>query len=695
MINFKRRRFCGPVLLAALLLIGVLLIELKHPYFFLQDDNRDGVLPNLVHTFDSLLGGELAQYNFHQFLGYPFLAAGQTGVLYPLNYLAVFLSRMLLGHSFLAVDLLVVMHLLIGALGFYALIRSFKLDGRVAVLAGLSWSFSSFIFFGSDSWVVISAIAAWFPWMIFLSLRHYRNPGWQGLLLSLLPRLALFYVGYIQYFICGVIFEFITLLLYALTDRERPGRGLAILSILKGYVASYLLVLIFSLPLLLPMARLTAVSAGRDAKLAFEVFASQSFPIGQLLLGLFFPFLTAGEGTYASFRNLLNLSHIGYVPLGALLVWFALKSMDSWGRRSLFRFKSFEGRKVALTPFVLPMAIALLWSSSVAFNGLLYLLPIINRFRWPFKMAVFLDFYLILLAAVVLAELVERISWKKKAKELLLLGLVGVQLVNFLFLYIVMPYRDFGEHHGDSIPLEEPLREELAGGRIVSVGFRIWEPSVGNSRSYKTAPTLGFNYATLWSLEQFAGYEPFIGKDNVRATLGLNFTAIYPSSRPLPVEYLRQAGVCWYLLPPELEGEYGGLIESYGMVKRFEDGDRVVFFDPGAEALVSFVGKPGGVESYWLTTNSIRVGTDLEEPGVLVLNYLYHANFRATVDGEPVRLVADEGIGMRVEVPAGEHRVVVEYVDPDFRFGLIVSLTGALGLGGVLILLRVRRRPGV
>ena len=46
MINFKRRRFCGPVLLAALLLIGVLLIELKHPYFFLQDDNRDWVILN-------------------------------------------------------------------------------------------------------------------------------------------------------------------------------------------------------------------------------------------------------------------------------------------------------------------------------------------------------------------------------------------------------------------------------------------------------------------------------------------------------------------------------------------------------------------------------------------------------------------------------------------------------------------------
>ena len=695
MINFKRRRFCGPVLLAALLLIGVLLIELRHPYFFLQDDNRDGVLPNLVHTFDSLLGGELAQYNFHQFLGYPFLAAGQTGVLYPLNYLAVFLSRALLGHSFLAVDLLVVMHLLIGALGFYALVRSFKLDGRIAVLAGLSWSFSSFIFFGSDSWVVISAIAAWFPWMIFLSLRHYRNPGWQGLLLSLLPRLALFYVGYIQYFICGVIFEFITLFLYALTDRRQESRRRAVLSFLKGYLPSYLLVLIFSLPLLLPMARLTAVSAGRDAKLAFEVFAGQYYPIGQLLLGLFFPFLTVGEGTYASFRNLLNLSHIGYVPLGGLLLWFGLKWKENRGHRSLFRFRSYEGRRVALTPFVLPLAIALLWSSSVAFNGLLYLIPMINRFRWPFKMAVFLDFYLILLAAVVLAELVERIPWKRKARELLVLGLIGVQLVNFLFLYIVMPYRDFGEHHGDSVPLEEPLREELAGGRIVSVGFRIWEPSVGNSRSYKTVPTLGFNYATLWSLEQLGGYEPFISRDHVRAALGLNFSSIFPSSRPLPVEYLRQAGVCWYLLPPELEGEYGELIESYGMVKRFEDGDRVVFFDPGAEALVSFAGEADGVERYRLMTNSIRVETDLEEPGVLVLKYLYHANFRATVDGEPVRLVADEGIGMRVEVPAGEHRVVVEYVDPDFRFGLVVSLTAALGLGGVLVLLRFRRRIGL
>lgn len=414
-----------------------------------------------------------------------------------------------------------------------------------------------------------------------------------------------------------------------------------------------------------------------------------------MFLGLFFPFLTVGEGTYASFRNLLNLSHIGYVPLAVLLVWFALNLKDSWGRRRLFRLKSFEGRKVPLVPFVIPTALALLWSSSLPFNGLLYMLPILNRFRWPFKMAVFLDFFLILIAAVVLAGLAERIPWKRKAKELLLLGLIGVQLLNFLFLYMVMPYRDFGEHHGDSLPLLEPLREELVGGRIVSVGFKVWEPTASNSRSYKTAPTLGFNYATLWSLEQFAGYEPFIGKDNDRATLGLNFTAIYPSSAPLRVEYLRKAGVCWYLLPPELEEEYGALFASYGIVRRFEDGDRVVFYDPGAVAMVSFARVAGGVESYSLTTNSIRVETDLEEPGVLVLNYLYHANFRATVDGEPVRLVADEGIGMRVEVPAGEHRVVVEYVDPDFRFGLIVSLTGALGLGGVLVLLRVRRRPGV
>ena len=683
MISFRKRRFCGPVLLAALLLLGVLLVEWRHPYFFLQDDNRSGVLPNLVHTFDSLLGGELAQYNFHQLLGYPFLAAGQTGVLYPLNYLAVFLSRVLLGHSFLAVDLLVVMHLLIGALGFYALVRFLGLERKIAVLAGLSWSFSSFIFFGSDSWVVISALAAWFPWMIFLSLRHYRNPGWRGLLPALIPRLALFYAGYIQYFICGVIFEFITLFFYALADRNRGSqvsRGKAVLSFLKGYLPSYLLVLVFSLPLLLPMAALIFDSVGRDARLPFEEFAGQYYPIGQLLLGLFFPFLTVGEGTYASQRNLLNLSHIGYVPLAALVAGFFL-----WWR------KGRGASRIPVLPFGVSMSLALLWGSSVHFNRLLYLVPIINRFRWPFKMVVFLDFFLILIGAVFLGDLLGRIPWKRKAKELLLLGLIGVQLVNFLFLYVAMPYRDFGEHHGDSLPLEEPLQEELAGGRIVSVGFRIWEPSVGNSRSYKTAPTLGFNYATLWSLEQLGGYEPFIRKENARAALGLNFSSIYPSSKALPVEYFRTAGVSWYLLPPELEGEYEGLLAAYGMVKRFEDEDRVVFHDPGGEPMVSFLGEDGGVQGWELTTNSIRVETELEVPGVLVLNYLYHPNFRVTVDGKPVDLEPLEKVGMRLVVPAGRHKVVVSYVDPEFRLGLVAALTAGAGLGAFLVFRRLVR----
>ncbi len=67
------------VCLAAVLLP----LEIKYPYYFLQDDNRDATLPWLVHNWRSLQEGEVALYNFHQYSGYPQLGTGQNGTLFP------------------------------------------------------------------------------------------------------------------------------------------------------------------------------------------------------------------------------------------------------------------------------------------------------------------------------------------------------------------------------------------------------------------------------------------------------------------------------------------------------------------------------------------------------------------------------------------------------------------------------------
>src|SRR5659263_672398 len=57
------------------LLLFFVIIEIRHPYMFLQDDNRDLGLPNFVHAYRSLMNGEIALFNFHQYLGTPFMGS--------------------------------------------------------------------------------------------------------------------------------------------------------------------------------------------------------------------------------------------------------------------------------------------------------------------------------------------------------------------------------------------------------------------------------------------------------------------------------------------------------------------------------------------------------------------------------------------------------------------------------------------
>jgi hypothetical protein len=78
---------------------------------------------------------------------------------------------------------------------------------------------------------------------------------------------------------------------------------------------------------------------------------------------------------------------------------------------------------------------------------------------------------------------------------------------------VFVPQRTFGTHL-DKVPFDEPLKDVFKDGRIIAIGFNIWEPDKKNLKgfSYHTAATLGFNYPTLWGLYAFAGYDPLVSK---------------------------------------------------------------------------------------------------------------------------------------------------------------------------------------
>ncbi|OOM74857.1 bacterial membrane protein YfhO [Clostridium sp. BL-8] len=660
--------FAYPLALVFLVLTSLVFIEYKHPYFFLQDDNRDSYLPYFVHNYESILNGELPLYNFHQFLGIPSLAIGQTAALYPITYFSVFLSKYVFGHYFAAIDIQVIIHLMIGAVGFYKLIKFFGNDHKAAFFGGLTWPLSSFVIYVSNSWVVVAAVAAYFPWMLLFSFSLYKRPTLKTMIYAVLVRLLLFYAGHVQYFIYSVIFEFITVICNVTYSTPSGKKRTSVFNFLKKYVESYIYVFIFSLPLLLPMWHLMTISYQRSEKLPFEVFVDEYFPINQLVKGLFYPFLQIDENTEFSYRNMINLSHIGYIPIVILVIGIIEK----------YIIKSKKSTKNSVNPafFIIPMLIALLWSTNWIFNAVIYSIPILNRFRWPFKLALFLDFYLIVIASICLSNFIKQLSLREAAKKALFCLIIGIQIFNFIFLYIGTPYKDFGEHHADKLPLEEKLKDKLTGGRIISLGFDIWSPTPKNNANYLTAPTMGFSYATLWGLDYLAGYEVLITQANLDAALGLNFTGIVNENDSIKIDYFRKAAVKWYIVPKSKADKYSEKLNAYGIVKKYEDEYRVVFYDEKAYPMVfNSSGEQVESDNYKVTTNNIELNVNLQQSDKIIFNNIYNPFFEGYVDGKKVELKPINNINFFITVPEGKHKILIKYKDPYLIIGTYIAIT--------------------
>ena len=79
-----------------------------------------------------------------------------------------------------------------------------------------------------------------------------------------------------------------------------------------------------------------------------------------------------------------------------------------------------------------------------------------------------------------------------------------------------------------------------------------------------------------------------------------------------------------------------------------------------------------------------RVDLDLEadRPAMVVLAQSFYHPWRAFVDGAPTRIWRADYAFQAVQVPAGQHRLVLRYVDWNFRVGAVISL---ISLAGCLI----------
>jgi hypothetical protein len=129
-----------------------------------------------------------------------------------------------------------------------------------------------------------------------------------------------------------------------------------------------------------------------------------------------------------------------------------------------------------------------------------------------------------------------------------------------------------------------------------------------------------------------------------------------------------------------------------------DDPRRLVKLDPRKRALVDHAPQPPPAgDDRPLVPARITVAerqrlvieADTPAPGVLVVSETHYPGWTVTVDGKPAELLRADYALRGVALPAGKHVVEMRFSSRPTRLGLLLSLLGLAGLGGLLFRRRV------
>lgn len=675
--------------LVTVMLLGA--VEIVHPFYFLQDDSRVQFLPYYVHNLRSLLAGEFPQFNFHQHLGTP--VSIQYAPFYPLYYLGALLSYQLRGDYFATMEIVATIHLLIAVSGFYAFMRNFRMHEISCCFGALAWTFCSFVMTVGNSWIHITGFAAYLPWILLYSCRQLRPFSSGNFVKLAFIRLLALALGNPQFFAYTVLFDLLTIggiYLSGLRQRESgrvtddSGNGyfppfprLAI-----TWLSNYLFVVVLALPLLLSALHQVKVSFDRQQTFSWEAFTFSSYDLGQWLHGLLMPFSDLPEHLIGEQQF---ISHCGYLTL-----IFVLIALAGYAR---------SRRNHLVGVFTLLAVFSLLWAGDILVTRVIYHLPVYNRFRWPFKLAFLTSFYIATVATCGFDQFYEGIAvCRRRGKAIaaaVAAALLLLHLFNFFAIYALIPQHKLSQHD-DSVPFAEPLQKKLGDGRIVSVGLDVFKDGEKALWGH-SAPSLGFNYATLWGLYHFGGYDGLLPERNFQATLGCNWRsdfnvapgAALDVAAEVPLEHFRIWGVKWYVIDSRVP-----LVNADELKLQFADQYRNVYFDQAGRPFAYWQDRSSGSPAHKFGANAVEIVTEKAGEAKLVVNLLNNPYFMATVDGKQVSIEETEDGQVSLMVPGGRHLVVIRYTDRDLVRGVILSgvcLVSMMFWGGVRL---YQRRKG-
>jgi hypothetical protein len=672
-IRAKKEIFFG-VLLIFVLAGWLSFLEATKPNFFLFGDNSSYFLPSYINNWRAVVEEKtIPLITWHQFLGQTYLGQGQNSVLYPPVYGAVFLSKVLFGNVYSTIDILVISHLLVAAVGMYFLLRRLKISTIVSFLGSLVWITAPFIIGLTKEWVNISYAVAYLPLNFLLLEKLVAKPRMRYVWGLAFLKMFMSLQGYVQWVLLLTEFEVLYVALTVFWHLRKQGKDV-VKEFLRKYVLSFVILFFLVAPLFFPMLYAQQMSRHRSVHIPFLYFMGGAMDAMTFLKAQVFMFASRvyyGWGSYIYF--------VGPISLLLLLLASSRKVMT-------------ELRRKRMNTYVVMSLVALLLCTPLSMW--LYFIPVLSLFKGPPKYFLFFGFFLVISVAGIIRALTKQ-TRKRNIYVLYVLLLLTVAL-NMLIVWQSRADRVYTVTQG------EPESSEY-----VKIDINRWvldnPPKIGvidyiekrNGRVFSygindSEKILVYNFATMFGLYHFGGYDTLASRLNGYLSLDpIYFNSYIKDFTPTLLDYLSVWSVR-YIITTDTEEHYDAL-GGYPQLKETYREDGVLMYENTRSR--PFVYESDAVEEtvpFEFGVNHIDAYPKKEEAHRLTFSIAPLPLFYYYFDGERAGRVTSQDGPVEVNVPAGTKKVTIRYVDYPFIVGVSLFVVFWVGVAGYWIRRRVR-----